>query len=283
MRLLRVIATGTAVAALTFGATELAGAGASGASSPPAVTPTIVLVHGAWADSSSWDGVIARLERAGYPVEAFPTPLQGLASDSQVLAAYLATISGPIVLVGHSFGGAVITDAADGNPNVKALVYVDAFAPSQGQTVAQLEAATPGSCLSGGGNPADVFDFVPDPTLPAGDVDLYAHVQPDGPYPGFAACFANDLPAAKAAVLAATQRPLAVGAVAEPSGPPAWATIPSWYALGTADNVIVPAEQLAMADTIHAHIVDIPASHLAMVSHPKEVANVILEAAHASG
>ena len=282
MKPLLLIAAGIVVAALTFGGTQLAGASASPTPAAGAAKPTVVLVHGAWADSSAWDGVIARLHRAGYPVDAFPTPLQGLASDSQVLAAYLATVSGPIVLVGHSYGGAVITNAAAGNPNVKALVYVDAFAPAQGQTVEQLEQATPGSCLSGGGNPAKVFDFVPNPSLPAGDVDLYAQTQPDGPYPGFAACFANDLPPAQAAILAATQRPLAAGAIAEPSGPPAWATIPSWYALGTKDNVIVPAEQLAMAEAIHAHIDDIPASHLAMVSHPNDITDVILHAVQAT-
>ena len=282
MKPLCILAAGTVVAALTLGGTQLTGASASGSPATGAAKPTVVLVHGAWADSSAWDGVIARLERAGYPVDAFPTPLQGLSSDSRVLAAYLATISGPIVLVGHSYGGALITNAATGNPNVKALVYVDAFAPAQGQTVEQLEQATPGSCLSGGGNPAKVFDFVSNPSLPAGDADLYAQAQPDGPYPGFAACFANDLPPAQAAILAATQRPLAAGAITEPSGPPAWATITSWYALGTTDNVIVPAERQAMAEAIHAHIVDIPASHLAMVSHPNAIANVIIEAARAT-
>jgi len=259
------------------------GSGSAGALGiQPGPKPTIVLVHGAWADSSAWDGVIQRMQDAGYPVDAFPTPLQGLASDSSVLAAYLQTISGPVVLVGHSYGGAVITNAASGDPNVRALVYVDAFAPAQGQTVAELESAIPGSCLSGGGDPSKVFNFVPNPTLPAGDVDLYAKVAPDSPYPGFAACFANDMPASQGAVLAATQRPLPSGAVNEESGPPAWETIPSWYALGTEDRVILPAEQLAMAQAIHAHIIDIPASHLAMVSHPGAVTAVIIIAANAT-
>jgi pimeloyl-ACP methyl ester carboxylesterase len=210
----------------------------------------------------------------------FSDPLQGLASDSGVLAAYLRTISGSIVLVGHSYGGALITDAATGDANVKALVYVDAFAPKQGQTIAQLQSAAPGSCLSGGGDPTKVFDFAPNPTLATGEVDLYAKVGADGPYPGFAACFANDMSPNRAALLAATQRPLASGAVTEKSGQPAWLTIPSWYALGTKDHVIVPAEQRAMARAIHAHITDVPASHLAMVSHPEAVANVIVAAAN---
>jgi pimeloyl-ACP methyl ester carboxylesterase len=244
--------------------------------------PTVVLVHGAWADGSAWDGVISRLQRAGYPVEAFPIPLQGLASDSSVLAAFLQSLKGPVILVGHSYGGSVITNAATGNPNVKALVYVDAFAPAAGQSVADLESSVPGSCLSGGGDPTKALSFVFNPTLPAGAVDVYAQVAPNGPYPGYAACFANDLPMGEASLLAATQRPLSSAAVIEKSGPPAWAQIPSWYALGTLDNVIVPAEQLAMAQAIHAHVIDVPASHLAMVSHPAAVTSVILAAANAS-
>jgi pimeloyl-ACP methyl ester carboxylesterase len=286
IKAMKMFSASQGVAALVVTTAALvAGTGPSGASAgdlsgQAGPKPTVVLVHGAWADSSAWDGVIERLQRAGYPVDAFPTPLQGLASDSSVLAAYLQSISGPIVLVGHSYGGAVITNAATGDQDVKALVYVDAFAPAQGQTVAQLENAVPGSCLSGGGDPSEVFNFVPNPTLPAGDVDLYAKVAPDGPYPGFAACFANDMPASEGAVLAATQRPLSSGAISEESGPPAWATIPSWYAIGTEDHVILPAEQLAMAETIHAHIVDIPASHMAMVSHPGAVTAVIIAAAN---
>ncbi len=278
-RLARLVVAAAAMLAGTVPSGLVSAEALSGQAGPK---PTVVLVHGAWADSSAWDGVIERLQRAGYVVDAFPTPLQGLVSDSDVLRAYLQGIPGPVVLVGHSYGGAVITNAATGDPNVKALVYVDAFAPAQGQTVAQLESAIPGSCLSGGGDPSNVFDFVPNPTLPAGDVDLYAKVAPDGPYPGFAACFANDMPASEGAILAATQRPLSSGAVDEKSGPPAWATIPSWYALGTEDRVILPAEQLAMAQAIHAHIVDIPASHLAMVSHPAAVTAVIIAAADAT-
>jgi pimeloyl-ACP methyl ester carboxylesterase len=288
LRFLSAIVILGGLALIAVGASGIASAAQSRQSSPIerpehfAPKPTVVLVHGAWADSSSWDGVIERLQHDGYPVVAFPTPLQGLASDSSVLADFLQTISGPIVLVGHSYGGAVITNAATGNSNVKALVYVDAFAPAQGQTVEQLEEARPGSCLSGGGDPTKVFDFVPNPTLPSGDYDLYARIAPDGPYPGFAACFANDLPASEAAVLAATQRPLSSGAISEQSGTPAWATIPSWYVVGTEDHVIVPAEQIAMAKAIHARITRIPASHLAMVSHPQAITDVIIAAAKAT-
>ena len=239
--------------------------------------PTIVLEHGAWADASSWDGVIQRLQQAGYAVDAPPNPLRGLSYDSTYLADYLKTIIGPIVLVGHSYGGAVITNAATGNPNVKALVYVDAFIPAQGDTLLQLLNAQPGSCLAG--NPANVFTTVPYPDGPAGDFDLYLKTAPDSPYPGFAQCFANGLPAGQAAVLAATQRPLAFSAVSTPSGTPAWQTIPSWSVIGTADHVIPPAEQLVMSRRADAHITEIDAGHLSLISDPIAVTRVISEAA----
>jgi pimeloyl-ACP methyl ester carboxylesterase len=229
--------------------------------------PTIVLVHGAWADGSSWDKVVRRLQAQGYTVDVPPNPLRGLASDSAYIAAFVDTISGPVVLVGHSYGGAVITDAASSTPNVKALVYINAFAPDQGESILQLVGAQPGSALAG--NPADVFNVVPF----AGGADLY--VKPSV-FPG---AFANDLPPEKAAVLAATQRPLAEAAVSEPSGPPAWKTIPSWYLVGTADHVLPPAEQEFMASRMHAHTVDVDASHLSMISQPDAVTQLILDAA----
>jgi len=236
--------------------------------------PTIVLEHGAWADGSSWAGVIRRLQRAGYTVDAPPNPLRGLPGDSAYLASFLATVAGPIVLVGHSYGGAVITNAAYGNPNVKALVYIDAFIPDQGETLLQLLSAQPGSCL--GGDPTQVFNVVPYPGAPAGDVDLY--IKP-AVFPG---CFANGLPKGKAAVLAAVQRPLAFSATSEPSGPPAWKTIPSWSLIGTADHVIPPAEQLFMSQRAGARITEIPASHASPVDHPDAVTGIIMRAAQAN-
>jgi pimeloyl-ACP methyl ester carboxylesterase len=246
----------------------------------PGPKPTIVLEHGAWADASSWTAVIAGLQQAGYTVDAPPDPLRGLAYDSAYLADYLGTITGPIILVGHSYGGAVITNAATGDPDVKALVYVDAFIPAQGETLLQLIAAQPGSCLAG--NPANVFTAVPYPGAPAGDVDLYLKTAPDPPYPGFAQCFANGLPASEAAVLAATQRPLAFSAASAPSGVPAWKTIPSWSVIGTADHVIPPAEQLFMSKRAGAHITEIDAGHLSLISDPGAVTRVIIEAARAA-
>ncbi len=244
------------------------------AASRASTRPTVVLVHGAWADSSSWDGVVRRLQDAGYTVDVPANPLRGLTTDSSYLASYLSTISGSIVLVGHSYGGAVITNAATGNTQVRALVYINAFAPDSGETVGQLQARTPGSALSG--NPAALFNAVPIPGAANNDVDLY--VKPSV----FVKAFANDLPAKTAAVLAATQRPIAYSALVTPSGAPAWKTIPSWYLVGTADNVIPPAEQELMAKGAHSHITRIKASHLSMVSQPQAVTQIIESAGNAT-
>jgi len=233
--------------------------------------PSIVLVHGAWADTSSWDGVIQRLQADGYTVYAVPNPLRGLAFDAAYLADFLHTISGPIVLVGHSYGGTVITNAATGDPQVKALVYVDAFAPAQGQTIAQLLAAYPGTCAV----PANL-NVVPFPGAPTGVADAYIKQSV------FPSCMANGLPATEAHVLAATQRPIATIALTQQSGVPAWQTIPSWAVVGTADHAIPLALQLAMAKTAHAHITRVDAPHLSMISDPGTVTNVILQAVRAT-
>ena len=246
----------------------------------PDTQPTVVLVHGAFADASSFAAVVPELLADGLPVVVPAVPNRSLLGDAAYIASAIRQIDGPVILVGHSYGGAVITNAATGNPNVKALVYVDAFIPAQGETLLQLVAARPGSCLAG--NPANVFNFVPYPGAPKGDVDLYLKAAPDLPYPGFAECFANGLPASEAAVLAATQRPLAFSAASAKSGVPAWKTIPSWSVIGTADHVLPPAEQLFMSQRAHAHITKINAGHLSMISHPRAVARVIVEAACAT-
>jgi len=237
------------------------------------VKPTIVLVHGAWADSGSWNAVTALLQAAGYTVDAPPNPLRGLSYDSSYLADFLSTISGPVVLAGHSYGGMVITNAATGNANVKALVYDDAYIPAATDTLLGLTSAEPGSCLAVSPAP---FNVVPYPGAPSGDVDLYVK---QSVFPG---CFANGLPAAEARVLAATQRPLAYSALTEPSGTPAWKTIPSWAVIGTADHVIPLAEQLNMARNAGARVTEINAPHLSMISDPGAVAAVIIRAAQAS-
>ncbi len=233
--------------------------------------PSIVLVHGAWADSGSWDAVTQRLQARGYTVYALPNPLRGLAYDPAYLADFLHTIAGPIVLVGHSYGGAVITNAATGDPQVKALVYVDAFAPAEGQTLAQLLAAYPGSCVV----PANL-NVVPFPGAPSGVGDAYIKQSV------FPSCMANGLPAAAAHALAVTQRPIATIALTQNSGVPAWKTIPSWAVVGTADHAIPLPLQLAMANTAHAHITRVDAPHLAMISNPGAVTDVILRAVRAT-
>src|SRR5881398_1904877 len=236
------------------------------------VKPSIVLVHGAWADGSSWNRVVGLLQVQGYTVYVPPNPLRGLTSDSAYIASFLQTITGPIILVGHSYGGAVITNAATGNANVKALVFIDAFAPDEGESLASLSSVPPppgqpASCLSG--DPTQVFNFVP---LPNQDLDLY--VKPSL----FPSCFANDLPEQKGAILASTARPLAFSTFADKSGAPAWKTIPSWYLVGTVDKVIPPFAQLFMAQRSNAHIEQVRGSHLVMISHPDAVVDLIDQA-----
>ncbi len=235
--------------------------------------PTIVLVHGAWADSGSWNAVIGLLQHEGYTVYAPPNPLQGLTYDTATIADFLHTITGPIVLVGHSYGGEVITNAATGDSHVKALVYDDAYLPAQGDDLADL--TTTGSCFAVS-DYSRVFNFVPFPGAPAGVADAY--VKPSV-FPG---CFANGLPASEAAVLAATQRPLASSTFTDQSGVPAWKTIPSWDVIGLNNNVVTPAEQLFMAKRAGAHITEINAPHLSMISNPRVVASVIIQAAQAT-
>jgi pimeloyl-ACP methyl ester carboxylesterase len=263
-----------AVAGLFAATAQIASASPSRAAAGP--KPTIVLEHGAWADSGSWNGVVQRLQHDGYKVYAPPDPLRGLAYDTATLKDFLGTIPGHIVLVGHSYGGMVITNAATGNKNVKALVYDDAFIPAKGDTAGSLSGARPGSCLAVA-NPATVFNLVPFPGAPKGVVDAY--VKPSV-FPG---CFANGLPASEGAVLAATQRPLATSVLTDESGVPAWKTIPSWAIVGTADHVIPPAEQLFMAKRAGAHITEVHAPHLSMISNPEVVTETIIAAAQATG
>jgi pimeloyl-ACP methyl ester carboxylesterase len=230
--------------------------------------PTIVLVHGDWADGSSWTRVIERLQNRGFTVVAPPNLLRGPAADSAYLASYLQTISGPIVLVAHSYGGFVITNAATGNTNVKALVYIDGFAPDEGETLGGL-AERSGSCIDESALNAVPFD---------GGVDLYLRWEANPPYPGFIECFANGVGRKTAAVLAAVQRPAALAQFGEPSGPPAWKTIPSWSLIGTLDNVIPPALQEEMSSRAGARISRVRGGHLTLITRPAAVTKVILSA-----
>jgi pimeloyl-ACP methyl ester carboxylesterase len=237
--------------------------------------PTIVLVHGDWADGSSWSSVIQRLQAQGFTVVAPPNPLRGPTGDSAAIAAFLQSeaIAGPIVLVAHSYGGFVITNAATGNPNVKALVYIDAFIPDQGETLGGLTGGS-GSCI----DTNNAFNAVPS----GGGVDLYLRVEPNPPYTGFADCFANGVNPPQTALLAATQRPAALNQLFEPSGGPAWKTIPSWSLIGTEDHVIPPALQEFMSTRAGAEISTVKAGHLSLITRPEAVTKVILAAVDAT-
>ena len=262
------------VLALVVGLFALGAGGAAGANSRSdrSPRPTIVLVHGDWADGSSWTSVIKRLQDRGFTVVAPPNPLRGPAADAAYLASYLRTISGPIVLVAHSYGGFVATNAATGNTNVKALVYIDAFIPDEGETLGGLTAGS-GSCVDDSAFNAVPFD---------GGVDLYLRWEPNPPYPGFTECFANGVGPKTAAVLAAVQRPAALAQYGEPSGPPAWKTIASWSLIGTLDNVIPRALQEEMSSRAGARISRVRAGHLSLVTRPGDVTKVILSAIDAT-
>ena len=231
--------------------------------------PTVVFVHGGWADSSNWNQEITNLERRGYPVIAAADPLRDLASDSAYVRSVLQTISGPIVLVGHSYGGAVISNAAVGVPNVKALVYIAAFAPEKGESLVQLVTMNPGTQIG----PA-TLDVRPYP-LPGGGTgtDLYLKKS------AFHDAFAGDLPLEITDQMQATQRPFSNEAFQSLSGEPAWKTIPSWYMVATQDHAIPPATERFMAARAHAAVVEVSASHVAMISQPEATTRLILEAA----
>jgi pimeloyl-ACP methyl ester carboxylesterase len=233
--------------------------------------PTIVLVHGAFADTSSWDGVVGILKQDGYPVVAAANPLRGVHTDAAYIGSLIAGIRSPVVLVGHSYGGSVISEAAGGNPNVKALVFVAAFAPESGETAAGLSGKFPGSTLG----PTLAMPML----LPDGGKDLY--IQQDK----FRAQFAADVPAHKAALMAAGQRPVTDAALNEGSIDPAWKTLPSWFIYGD-DDKNIPAQAAAfMAERAHSKqtVIIKGASHVVMVSHPREVAKLIETAAASEG
>ena len=239
-----------------------------GAAAAPA-KPTIVLVHGAFADASSWNGVIAILQHDGYAVVAPPNTLRSPKIDGASIHALLATIPGPVVLVGHSYGGMVISNAANGQANVKALVYVAAFAPDVGDSAGLLDNKYPGSLLG--------TALEPPVPLVGGGHDLYV-VQNK-----FHDAFAPDLPAAPARVAAVTQRPITDIAFSEVATAPAWKSIPSWFVYGDHDTAIPPKLHAWMAERAHARetVVVKGASHVVMISHPDKVARVIEDAASA--
>lgn len=231
------------------------------------VKPTVVLVHGAFADNSSWNGVIGVLEHDGYRVIAAPDTLRGVRADADVVADVVKSVTGPVVLVGHSYGGSVISEAAEGAANVKALVYVAAFAPEAGETAIGLTGQFPGSTLGP--------TLAPPVPLSGGGSDLY--IRQDR----FPAQFAADVPLAAARLMAATQRPIAQAALSEAETTPAWKHTPSWFIYGDADRNIPPAAMAFMARRAKARqtVVVKGASHVVMVSHAMDVAGLIEKAA----
>jgi pimeloyl-ACP methyl ester carboxylesterase len=238
-----------------------------------AETPTIVFVHGAWADATGFGGSIRSLSDRGFGAIGFANPLRHLTGDAAYLAALLATMSGPIVLVGHSYGGAVMSNAAAGNQQVQALVFVAGWMPDEGESIQQLlESAVFGDSLV----PAALR---PVPfTNPDGSegVDLYLDREL------FPEAFAADVDPEMAAVMAASQRPWSGAGAATPSGPPGWRSIPSWYLLGTEDRAIPPAGQRFMAERGNARIEEVAAAHASMVSQPEAVTRLILSAVEAT-
>jgi len=233
----------------------------------PSGKPTILLVHGAFAESLSWETVISRLQAKGYNVVAAANPLRGLHSDSDYVASLVDTIPGPVVMVGHSYGGAVISNAADGKPNVRGLVFVAAFAPDDGEALGELSGRFPGSTLGEA--------LAPPVTLPDGGKDLYVRQS------SYREQIAADVPASTAALLAATQRPVAANAFSEQATHAAWKNLPSRFIYGTADKAIAPPLLEFMAKRANSrHTVVVPgASHAVLASHADAVAALIEEAA----
>ena len=238
-------------------------------------SPTIVLVHGAWADASSWTPVIQRLHAAGHDVVALPNTLRGPKADAAIIRNYLDSIDGPVVLVAHSYGGFVITNAAAGAENVKALVYVDAFIPDEGEVVFQILGGS-GSALDVP-DPTQVLDLVGYPGAPEGDVEAF--LKPATVHDSFA----QDLPEADRSLIVAGQRPITLSANTTPSGASGWTSLPSWAVVGTEDRVIPPGAQRSMAERAGATISEVAASHVSMVSRPQAAIDAVLAAAAAVG
>ena len=233
--------------------------------------PTIVLVHGAWADASSWNAVASSLQDQGFTVHAPTNLLRGVANDAEYLSSFLAQrTSGPVVLVGHSYGGFVITNGGAGGGDVRALVYVDAFLPDEGETVFQL--------LGGSGSafdvpdPTAVFDIVGYPGGPEGDAEAF--LKADTVHQSFA----QDLSESDRRLIVAGQRPITLSANTVPSGVPAWKTIPSWAVVGVQDRVIPPDTQRRMAERAGATVSEVDGSHVSMVSRPQASLDAILAA-----
>ncbi len=260
------------VGALAVVPTQAAGA-AKASSEGARHKPTVVLVHGAWADSSSWTGVVRGLQTDGYDVIAPANPLRSLASDSAYLEDLLDTIDGPVVLVGHSYGAAVISNAAAHDPNVKALVYINGSVPAEGEAVGPL--AGPDSALAVT-DPTTIFTFVPGSIPPTGDSDVYLKKST------FLDSFATGLAPKLATALWATQKSITLGALNEPATAAAWRTLPSWYLVGTKDLVIPPSAQRQLARRAGSTLAHFKAGHLGLITKPKPVVRIIERADRAT-
>jgi len=229
---------------------------------PNSPVATVVLVHAAWADASSWNKVIPSLQRKGLEVVAAQIPLTSLSDDAATLRRFLKRVSGPVVLVGHSYGGAVITTAASGNPNVKALVYVAAMAPDEGETVGEL-----------------LHRAAPHPSAPAlvPDEDGLLWMSAKG----FADAIAHEGSAADALLMAATQKPIAIKCVQEQITQPSWKEKPSWFLVAERDRMIAPETQRFMADRAGSHVLAMEVDHTPLASAPAGVVEIITEAVDA--
>ncbi|MEW2266259.1 lipase family alpha/beta hydrolase [Streptomyces sp. NPDC047853] len=259
------------LAAMPTAASESGGRTGSHASTKP----TVVLVHGAWADASGWDEISESLQSQGYPVVATANPLRSLSGDAAYLSARLRSIKGPIVLVGHSYGGAVITNAAAGNPNITSLVYVAGFAPDKGETTLELAAKYPGSRLTDDPE-APVPTALDAVALGDGPTDVDLYIKPDK----FSDVFLSErLDPSEADVLAAAQRPAAVVTGSEPTEAVAWKSIPSWYLVPTDDRTIGTENLRFMAERADSTTVEVDAPHAVMETNPGDVTRLILRAA----
>jgi pimeloyl-ACP methyl ester carboxylesterase len=234
---------------------------------------TVVLVHGAFADASSWNGVVERLQAARMNVRAPAVPLRGISQDSAYIASFLEQVPGPVLAVGHSYGGAVITNAATDASNVVGLVYVAAFAPEEGETLGEAEGASKDSVLNSALVPLHY------PTGDGAETAVEFAIDPAK----FHDAFAADLPTEQTALMAATQRPVAESAFSEPSGPPAWKSLPAWTVVATGDKAAGADVIRSMAERAGATITEVEASHVVMVSQPEAVVDVILTAVAAVG
>jgi pimeloyl-ACP methyl ester carboxylesterase len=233
--------------------------------------PTIVLVHGAWADATGFDRVIRALQGRGFRAIGFANPLRGLPGDATYLDDFLRSVTGPIVLVGHSYGGAVISAAATGSDQIKALVYFNGWMPDEGESIQQLFEQYNGSLVGPAIRPVPF-------TSQDGSEGADLYLDPEA----FREAFAADVDRATADAMAAAQRPWTAAGFAAPSGRPAWKTLPSWYLLGTEDKAIPPALQRFMAERANATIEEVSASHVSFVSQPEVATQLILQAVEAT-